>query len=140
MQTEWSPGADDSADTPVPAPWSSAAPGPASGGSAGGGDADRGDADRGDADRGGGGSATDGEAVAEDEQHRTAVDAVDRLLDEVERALARLDDGTYGRCEACGEPIADDRLAEHPIVSTCARCDEVDGGTAAPGPAERAPS
>ena len=75
------------------------------------------------------------------EQHRTAVDAVDRLLDEVERALARLDDGTYGRCEACGEPIADDRLAEHPIVPTCARCDEVDGGrgAAADGPAVPTP-
>jgi len=129
MQTEWSPGADDSADTPVPAPRSSAAPGAVAG--------DDPDADG--ADRAEGGSATDGEVVAEDEQHRTAVDAVDRLLDEVERALARLDDGTYGRCEACGEPIADDRLAEHPIVSTCARCDEVDGGAAAPGPAERAP-
>ena len=129
MQTEWSPGADDSAGTPVPAPWSPAAPGTVSGGGADGDDVDRGD----------GGSATGGEVVAEDEQHRTAVDAVDRLLDEVERALARLDDGTYGRCEACGEPISDDRLAEHPIVSTCARCEEVDGGTAAAAAAGSAP-
>jgi RNA polymerase-binding transcription factor len=123
MQTEWSPGADDSTGTPVPAPWSSAAPGAVADGTV----ADGAGAD---VDRGDGGSAPDGEVVAEDEQHRTAVDAVDRLLDEVERALARLDDGTYGRCEACGEPIADDRLSEHPIASTCARCDEVDGGTA----------
>ena len=138
MQTEWSPGTDDSAGTPVPAPWSPAAPGPVSGGGADGDDVDRGDG--GSATGGGdGGSATDGEVVAEDEQHRAAVDAVDRLLDEVERALARLDDGTYGRCEACGEPIADDRLSEHPIASTCARCDEVDGGTAAAAAAGSAP-
>jgi len=139
MQTEWSPGADDSPGTPDPAPWSPAPPGTVAGGGAGGGAGpdrvarDRVGGDRQGADRDGAGSAPDGEVVAEDELHRTAVDAVDRLLDEVERALARLDDGTYGRCEACGEPIADDRLAEHPIVSTCARCDEVGGGTAAAG-------
>lgn len=134
MQTEWSPGADDSAGTPVPAPWSPAGPGTfADRADDADADGDGDDVDRGDdadVDRGDEGSSADGEVVAEDEQHRTAVDAVDRLLDEVERALARLDDGTYGRCEACGEPIADDRLSEHPIASTCARCDEVDGGTA----------
>ena len=63
---------------------------------------------------------------AEEELHRTAVDAVDGLLDEVELALARLDDGTYGRCEECGNPIDDARLAELPVVRTCGRCDEVD--------------
>ena len=60
--------------------------------------------------------------TSEDEAHRTAVDAVDGLLDEVELALARLDDGTYGRCEECGEPIGDERLAVLPIVRTCSRC------------------
>ncbi|HEX7442807.1 MAG TPA: hypothetical protein VF320_02910, partial [Acidimicrobiales bacterium] len=45
------------------------------------------------------------ETEGEEEAHRSAVDAVDELLDEVELALARLDDGTYGRCETCGSPI-----------------------------------
>ncbi len=126
MQTEWSPGTDDTADTPAPAPWSSAPSGRVAGGGVEADDAIRGEDE----------PATGEEAVAEEEQHRTAVDAVDRLLDEVELALARLDDGTYGRCEACGEPIADDRLTEHPIVRTCDRCDEVDGGPAAAGPTE----
>ncbi|MGA2836448.1 MAG: TraR/DksA family transcriptional regulator [Acidimicrobiales bacterium] len=66
--------------------------------------------------------------TSEDEAHRTAVDAVDGLLDEVELALARLDDGTYGRCEECGEPIGDERLEELPIVRTCSRC----GGSGPP--------
>jgi len=72
-------------------------------------------------------------APGEEEIHRSAVDAVDGLLDEVELALARLDDGTYGRCDECGEPIDDDRLAELPIIRTCARCVspiESDGGVA----------
>jgi RNA polymerase-binding transcription factor DksA len=59
----------------------------------------------------------------EDAMHRSAVDAVDGLLDEVELALSRLDDGTYGRCETCGEPIAERRLAEHPIARTCGTCE-----------------
>ena len=59
--------------------------------------------------------ATQAEAV-EDDAHRTAVDAVDGLLDEVELALARLDDGTYGRCQECGSVIGDDELAENPVI------------------------
>jgi len=70
---------------------------------------------------------------AEEELHRSAVDAVDGLLDEVELALARLDDGTYGRCEGCGAPIDDERLAELPIVRTCGRCDGVDGDSQVTG-------
>jgi RNA polymerase-binding transcription factor DksA len=50
------------------------------------------------------------------------IDAVDALLNEVEQSLARLDAGTYGRCEVCGEPIEDDRLAELPTARTCGSC------------------
>jgi RNA polymerase-binding transcription factor DksA len=55
------------------------------------------------------------------------VDVVDRLLDEVERALSRLDDGTYGRCEACEAAIEDSRLAEAPMTQTCAACAPPEG-------------
>jgi RNA polymerase-binding transcription factor DksA len=83
----------------------------------------------------------------EDGTHRSAVDAVDGVLDEVERALARLDDGTYGRCESCGEQIGDDRLAERPVVRTCSPCeataDSVDAtvtGSADDGNADTGPA
>ena len=75
-------------------------------------------------------------APGEEEIHRSAVDAVDGLLDEVELALARLDDGTYGRCDECGEPIDDDRLAELPIIRTCARCASPVGRDGGGAPAE----
>ena len=45
----------------------------------------------------------------------------ERTLDDVDRALERLDDGTYGTCEACGEPIAEDRLDAHAAARTCER-------------------
>jgi RNA polymerase-binding protein DksA len=43
-------------------------------------------------------------------------------LAEVEAALARLDAGTYGTCERCGEPIAEDRLEARPVARTCIGC------------------
>lgn len=39
---------------------------------------------------------------------------------DVENALERLDDGTYGTCEACGSRIDPDRLAAQPGARTCA--------------------
>ena len=58
----------------------------------------------------------------EEEVQLSAVDAVDGLLDEVELALARLDDGTYGHCATCGSPIADAELAEDPLMRECRSC------------------
>jgi RNA polymerase-binding transcription factor DksA len=66
-----------------------------------------------------------------------SIDAVDRLLDEVELALARLEDGTYGACESCGALIDDDRLAESPTVRFCSTCPESGDGPV-PGGADPA--
>ncbi|MDQ3679326.1 MAG: TraR/DksA C4-type zinc finger protein [Actinomycetota bacterium] len=45
-------------------------------------------------------------------------------LDEVERALAKLDEGTgtYGLCEACGRPINAPRLEAMPAARHCIDC------------------
>ena len=40
-------------------------------------------------------------------------------LAEVERALGKMDDGTYGRCEACGKEIAEARLEAMPATRFC---------------------
>ena len=40
-------------------------------------------------------------------------------LADVEHALERIDDGTYGTCEACGKPIDDDRLEAMPATRFC---------------------
>ncbi len=47
---------------------------------------------------------------------------VENILDQVEQALARLDDGTYGRCQTCGSVIHDDQLEAAPTVQACASC------------------
>jgi RNA polymerase-binding transcription factor len=43
-------------------------------------------------------------------------------LHRVEVALRRLDDGTYGTCESCGNPIAPERLEAIPWVGLCIDC------------------
>jgi DnaK suppressor protein len=47
--------------------------------------------------------------------------AAEQVLDDVDGALARLQDGTYGRCEVCNDGITDDRLAAVPTARTCER-------------------
>lgn len=41
---------------------------------------------------------------------------------DVEAALHRLDEGRYGTCVACSEPIADDRLRVQPAAPRCSAC------------------
>lgn len=43
-------------------------------------------------------------------------------LAEIEAALARLDDGTYGKCVACGEEISTERLDALPAAARCIDC------------------
>ncbi len=40
-------------------------------------------------------------------------------LHETERALAKLDEGTYGRCDVCGTAIGDERLEFRPYATRC---------------------
>lgn len=53
------------------------------------------------------------------EKDLTILDSVEGELADVEHALERLDAGTYGTCEACGEPIPDDRLEALPATRFC---------------------
>ncbi len=44
------------------------------------------------------------------------------LLELTERALARIDNGTYGICESCGQPIGKARLQAFPRATLCVEC------------------
>jgi len=43
-------------------------------------------------------------------------------VDEIDRALAKMDAGTYGICERCGTPIPKARLKALPYAALCVRC------------------
>lgn len=43
-------------------------------------------------------------------------------LEELVRADARVEAGTYGRCERCGEPIVEGRLRLRPAATLCVPC------------------
>jgi DnaK suppressor protein len=44
------------------------------------------------------------------------------LLAQNERALARIEAGTYGTCESCGEPVGKARLQAFPRATLCVSC------------------
>jgi RNA polymerase-binding transcription factor DksA len=46
----------------------------------------------------------------------------ERDLAEVDAALARVEAGTYGRCERCGVPISPARLDARPTARRCITC------------------
>jgi DnaK suppressor protein len=49
-------------------------------------------------------------------------DRSDHQLVLVDEALARLDDGTFGTCVRCGQPIAAERLEALPWAARCIDC------------------
>lgn len=72
------------------------------------------------------GSAEDsGDLAFSDEVAEVEHAEVRRDADELRRArraLARMDAGQYGECEACGEPIPVARLQAMPMAVTCVQC------------------
>jgi RNA polymerase-binding protein DksA len=58
-------------------------------------------------------------AAFEREKEFSILDRIQGELDDVERALRRLDDGTYGSCQACGGEIGDERLEAVPATRFC---------------------
>lgn len=45
-----------------------------------------------------------------------------RLINKVNEAIKRIDDGTYGICERCGEGISEKRLEARPVTTFCIDC------------------
>jgi DnaK suppressor protein len=67
--------------------------------------------------------ADQGSEVFEREKDMAILEQLERELAEIEAALQRLDDGTYGVDEVTGEPIAPERLEAYPIARTNLRND-----------------
>lgn len=60
-----------------------------------------------------------GSEVFERSKDLSIIDDLESQLADVDRALRRIDDGTYGTCEACGRPVGKERLAARPAARFC---------------------
>lgn len=65
----------------------------------------------------------EGSTIAfERSQASTLLAAAQNHLADVDAALARVADGSYGYCERCGQAVARDRLLARPTARTCIDC------------------
>jgi DnaK suppressor protein len=63
--------------------------------------------------------ADSGQVAAELGENKALLNQLNEQLADIERALAKMDEGTYGLCEQCGEPIAEARLEAMPATRFC---------------------
>lgn len=61
-------------------------------------------------------------ATAERTEVIGLVESLKKMLDEVDAALERVEDGTYGVCANCGKPIGEARLEFRPESIYCVDC------------------
>jgi DnaK suppressor protein len=45
-----------------------------------------------------------------------------KLITKIQEALQRIEDGTFGICETCGEEIGEKRLEARPVTTQCIDC------------------
>lgn len=66
--------------------------------------------------------ADSGQVAAEQGETKVLINQLQDSLNDVQRALAKLDAGTYGVCERCGSEIGDARLEAMPGTRWCITC------------------
>ena len=59
------------------------------------------------------------ENIEQFENNRGIVDQLEIRLNEVKKALQKIEDGKYGICEVSGDEIEEDRLEANPAAATC---------------------
>ena len=70
--------------------------------------------------------ADTGTKTFEREQEISLANNILERITQVERALERLDEGGYGWCERCGNPIPVERLAAFPSATLCVTCKQLE--------------
>jgi RNA polymerase-binding transcription factor DksA len=68
------------------------------------------------------GFADSGQVTAERGEVQALVGSLRETLTEIDVALAKFDNGTYGTCESCGGPIGEPRLEAMPAARLCITC------------------
>ena len=72
--------------------------------------------------------SADSEEQAQERENDEVVDAIgdetQQSIHDINQALRRLEEGSYGQCESCGEAIAPARLDVLPEATRCINCAE----------------
>jgi DnaK suppressor protein len=77
-----------------------------------------------------------GTEAFEQEKNLSILESIDEQLKEVDAAFERLENGTYGNCEACGRPIEPARLEQRPFARFCLEDQQrIERGAGLPGTA-----
>jgi RNA polymerase-binding protein DksA len=71
------------------------------------------------------GFADSGHATAERSEVISMIEELEASRADVDRALARIENGTYGKCERCGQDIPFERLEAIPTASLCVTCKQL---------------
>jgi DnaK suppressor protein len=70
--------------------------------------------------------ADTGSKTFEREQEISLANSILERITQVERALERLNEGSYGWCERCGDAIPVERLAAFPSATLCVKCKQLE--------------
>jgi DnaK suppressor protein len=68
------------------------------------------------------GFADSGQATADKARLLSIAEGLVEMLQQVDAALVRMTNGTYGKCESCGAEIPPERLDARPVASLCVDC------------------
>jgi len=63
--------------------------------------------------------------VAEYQDNLSIEGNLEGRLGEVDKALKKMENGSYGRCENCGEEIPKERLEVNPAAARCVKCKDI---------------
>lgn len=63
------------------------------------------------------------------EMDESLEDNAEQIVREIDLALGRIEDGTYGSCARCGQAIPEDRLAAVPYAVLCMSCKQLEERT-----------
>ncbi len=66
--------------------------------------------------------ADDATELFEREKDLSVLNTLQASMEDIDKALAKLDAGTYGRCDNCGRPIGEKRLEARPSAIYCIDC------------------
>jgi DnaK suppressor protein len=69
--------------------------------------------------------ADEGSDVTEQERLTTISADLQDVLRQIDGALGRIDNGGYGTCQRCGQPINPERLEAFPYVAFCIDCQTI---------------